>query len=150
MPLSPLGTLEVHAPGEAPARFADPYARCSSIVLWTNARSQPLKDMARGVDVSSGAGRIAVCVAQCARCEIPSTSRSDLTVSAESPWCAASALAAEQFAVCQSERSRSAEPAAVTARGGVANGIAFDARTRRLLVTGKLWPRLFDIDIADR
>ncbi|NIR31624.1 MAG: glutaminyl-peptide cyclotransferase [Gammaproteobacteria bacterium] len=29
--------------------------------------------------------------------------------------------------------------------GGVLNGIAYDERTRRLFVTGKLWPRLFEI-----
>ena len=36
----------------------------------------------------------------------------------------------------------------VTRRGGVANGIAFDSVRNRLLVTGKLWPRLFEIDFA--
>jgi len=36
----------------------------------------------------------------------------------------------------------------VTTRGGVANGIAFDSVRNRLLVTGKLWPRLFEIDVA--
>ena len=33
----------------------------------------------------------------------------------------------------------------VASRGGVANGIAFDAANNRLFVTGKLWPRLFEI-----
>jgi glutamine cyclotransferase len=36
----------------------------------------------------------------------------------------------------------------VARRGGVANGIAFDSVRNRLLVTGKLWPRLFEIDLA--
>ena len=37
-------------------------------------------------------------------------------------------------------------------RGGVdvLNGIAYDAAGRRLLVTGKLWPKLFEIRIAAR
>ena len=34
----------------------------------------------------------------------------------------------------------------VAKRGGVANGIAFDSVTNRVFVTGKLWPRLFEID----
>lgn len=36
----------------------------------------------------------------------------------------------------------------VARRGGVANGIAFDSVRNRLFVTGKLWPRLFEIDVA--
>jgi glutamine cyclotransferase len=32
----------------------------------------------------------------------------------------------------------------VDARGGVANGIAYDSARGRLLVTGKLWPRVFE------
>jgi glutaminyl-peptide cyclotransferase len=36
----------------------------------------------------------------------------------------------------------------VTTRGGVANGIAFDSVRNRLYVTGKLWPRLFEIDVG--
>jgi len=36
----------------------------------------------------------------------------------------------------------------VARRGGVANGIAFDSVTNRLFVTGKLWPRLFEIDVV--
>jgi glutamine cyclotransferase len=35
----------------------------------------------------------------------------------------------------------------VTRRGGVANGIAFDSVRNRLLLTGKLWPRLFEVDV---
>ena len=35
----------------------------------------------------------------------------------------------------------------VTGRGGVPNGIAFDSATNRLFVTGKLWPRLFEIAV---
>jgi len=30
---------------------------------------------------------------------------------------------------------------------GVANGIAYDPATRRLFVTGKLWPKLFEIKL---
>lgn len=37
LPLADVGGVEVYAPGEAPARFADPYARCSSIVIWSRA-----------------------------------------------------------------------------------------------------------------
>ena len=33
-------------------------------------------------------------------------------------------------------------------RGGVANGIAYDSSTAKLLVTGKYWPHVFQIDIA--
>jgi len=36
----------------------------------------------------------------------------------------------------------------VVRRGGVANGIAFDSVRNRLFVTGKLWPRLFEVDVA--
>ncbi len=32
---------------------------------------------------------------------------------------------------------------------GVLNGIAFDSRRDRLFVTGKLWPRLFEIELTD-
>jgi len=39
-----------------------------------------------------------------------------------------------------------AERQDVTKRGGVANGIAFDSASNRLFVTGKLWPRLFEIE----
>ena len=38
-----------------------------------------------------------------------------------------------------------AERDAVAKRGGVANGIAYDAAKGRVLVTGKLWPRMFEI-----
>jgi glutamine cyclotransferase len=30
---------------------------------------------------------------------------------------------------------------------GVLNGIAYDAATDRLFVTGKLWPKLFEIEL---
>ncbi|HEX9605864.1 MAG TPA: glutaminyl-peptide cyclotransferase [Gemmatimonadaceae bacterium] len=36
----------------------------------------------------------------------------------------------------------------VAKRGGVANGIGFDAIRNRLFLTGKLWPRLFEVDVA--
>ena len=36
----------------------------------------------------------------------------------------------------------------VISRGGVANGIAFDEVRNRLFLTGKLWPRLFEVDVA--
>ena len=35
----------------------------------------------------------------------------------------------------------------VLADGGVLNGIAYDAAGDRLFVTGKLWPKLFEIKI---
>lgn len=35
VPLGEIGGIEVYAPGEAPARFADPSGRCSSIVIWS-------------------------------------------------------------------------------------------------------------------
>jgi glutaminyl-peptide cyclotransferase len=41
-----------------------------------------------------------------------------------------------------------AERQDVTTRGGVANGIAFDSVRNRVFVTGKLWPRLFEIDVG--
>ena len=34
---------------------------------------------------------------------------------------------------------------AVAKRGGVANGIAYDAAKGRVLVTGKLWPKMFEL-----
>src|SRR6202049_3550369 len=37
----------------------------------------------------------------------------------------------------------------VAPRGGIANGIAFDPVANRLFVTGKLWPRMFQIDADD-
>jgi len=43
----------------------------------------------------------------------------------------------------------SAERQDVTTRGGVANGIAFDSVRNRVYVTGKLWPRLFEIDVGN-
>jgi glutamine cyclotransferase len=41
------------------------------------------------------------------------------------------------------------ERAAVKARGGVPNGIAYDPARERVLVTGKLWPAIFAIDLRD-
>ena len=41
------------------------------------------------------------------------------------------------------------ERADVVRRGGVANGIAFDAQRQVVLVTGKLWPRVFELRLAD-
>lgn len=38
-------------------------------------------------------------------------------------------------------------PRAVTAGDAVLNGIAYDAGRRRLFVTGKLWPRIFEIKV---
>jgi glutamine cyclotransferase len=32
----------------------------------------------------------------------------------------------------------------------VLNGIAYDAANNRLFVTGKLWPRLFEIEVVPR
>ena len=42
-----------------------------------------------------------------------------------------------------------AERDAVAKRGGVANGIAFDPSSNVLLVTGKLWPRMFEIELPE-
>jgi glutamine cyclotransferase len=42
-----------------------------------------------------------------------------------------------------------AERADVARRGGVANGIAYDAARKVVLVTGKLWPRTFELDLRD-
>jgi glutaminyl-peptide cyclotransferase len=33
-------------------------------------------------------------------------------------------------------------------RGGVANGVAYDSAAAQLLVTGKYWPSLFELDVA--
>lgn len=41
----------------------------------------------------------------------------------------------------------SAEREVVARRGGVANGIAFDSAGDRVYVTGKLWPRLFQVGV---
>jgi glutamine cyclotransferase len=41
-----------------------------------------------------------------------------------------------------------AERAQVQALGGVLNGIAYDAEHDRLFVTGKLWPKLFEIKLV--
>jgi len=40
------------------------------------------------------------------------------------------------------------ERAAVDAAGGVLNGIAYDQEHDRLFVTGKLWPKVFEIKIG--
>jgi len=32
----------------------------------------------------------------------------------------------------------------------VLNGIAYDPASRRLFVTGKLWPKLFEIELVDK
>jgi glutaminyl-peptide cyclotransferase len=42
------------------------------------------------------------------------------------------------------------ERARVDAQGGVLNGIAYDAAHDRLFVTGKLWPKVFEIKITRR
>jgi len=41
-------------------------------------------------------------------------------------------------------------PAAERANADVLNGIAFDAATNRLFVTGKWWPRVFEIKVVKR
>jgi glutamine cyclotransferase len=41
-------------------------------------------------------------------------------------------------------------PPGERATDAVLNGIAYDASTRRLFVTGKLWPRLFEIELVPR
>ncbi len=41
-------------------------------------------------------------------------------------------------------------PGEVTSADAVLNGIAYDSRTDRLFVTGKLWPKIFEIKIASR
>ena len=45
-----------------------------------------------------------------------------------------------------------AELASINAQepGGVLNGIAYDASGKRLFVTGKLWPKLFEIELVKR
>jgi glutaminyl-peptide cyclotransferase len=43
-----------------------------------------------------------------------------------------------------------AEQRTAEASGGVLNGIAYDAAKDRLFVTGKLWPKLFEIKIVNR
>ena len=42
-----------------------------------------------------------------------------------------------------------AEGASVRRRGGTANGIAYDASAKRVFVTGKLWPRMFEIHFRE-
>ncbi|MCC6243436.1 MAG: glutaminyl-peptide cyclotransferase [Gemmatimonadaceae bacterium] len=39
------------------------------------------------------------------------------------------------------------ERADVAARGGTANGIAYDSVSNRVLLTGKRWPRIFETDL---
>lgn len=41
------------------------------------------------------------------------------------------------------------ERARVDSQGGVLNGIAYDAERDRLFVTGKLWPKVFEVKIQD-
>lgn len=41
-------------------------------------------------------------------------------------------------------------PAADRARADVLNGIAYDAKADRLIVTGKLWPRLYEIRVVPK
>jgi glutamine cyclotransferase len=43
-----------------------------------------------------------------------------------------------------------AERLTAEASGGVLNGIAYDAAKDRLFVTGKLWPKLFEIKIVPK
>src|SRR3954452_16807596 len=43
-----------------------------------------------------------------------------------------------------------AERASVEAAGAVQNGIAYDAPAKRLFVTGKLSPRIFEIRLVNR
>ena len=40
-------------------------------------------------------------------------------------------------------------PADADPADDVANGIAWDAEARRLFVTGKRWPKLYEIRLAD-
>jgi glutaminyl-peptide cyclotransferase len=42
------------------------------------------------------------------------------------------------------------ESTKVTPNGGVLNGIAFDQLGNRLFVTGKLWPKLFEIELVEK
>ena len=42
------------------------------------------------------------------------------------------------------------ERLAVDANGGVLNGIAYDAARDRLFITGKLWPKLFEVKIVSK
>jgi glutaminyl-peptide cyclotransferase len=39
-------------------------------------------------------------------------------------------------------------PSDKTGREDVLNGIAYDAERKRIFVTGKLWPRIFEIRIT--
>ena len=40
------------------------------------------------------------------------------------------------------------KPGDVTSPDAVLNGIAYDSRHNRLFVTGKLWPKLFEVRVA--
>jgi glutamine cyclotransferase len=42
------------------------------------------------------------------------------------------------------------QPADRSGREDVLNGIAYDAASKRLFVTGKLWPKLFEIELVSR
>ncbi len=42
------------------------------------------------------------------------------------------------------------DPAVVTQPVDVLNGIAYDAQTERLFVTGKLWPQVYEIELVPR
>jgi glutaminyl-peptide cyclotransferase len=39
-------------------------------------------------------------------------------------------------------------PSDKTGREDVLNGIAYDAEHKRIFITGKLWPRIFEIRVA--
>ena len=41
-------------------------------------------------------------------------------------------------------------PHAARGSEAVLNGIAYDARAKRLFVTGKNWPQLYEIEVARR
>jgi glutaminyl-peptide cyclotransferase len=41
------------------------------------------------------------------------------------------------------------EAGAISARADVLNGVAYDPATKRLFVTGKYWPKLFEVEIID-
>ena len=44
----------------------------------------------------------------------------------------------------------SAERQMVAAAGGVLNGIAYDEEHDRLFITGKLWPKLFEVKLVKK
>jgi glutamine cyclotransferase len=41
------------------------------------------------------------------------------------------------------------EQAGATGQDSVLNGIAWDAKNKRLFVTGKYWPKLYEVALAD-